>query len=225
MRTRAEELQTALIAAQNETSDLTRRLVDAESRANDAEASARTQASSLAGVQSQLSALERALESERASHSASTQSLAETRLRLEESDAVATRYKAQVLELRESSRAASESLERGARAEREASRLAGENAALQSENQQLKSQLFDSFQVEKTLKAALEAQQAQSAGGASGGAAANPAAALRIASLEAEVASLRATLLAKETEHKELMTICNDLISQVEMLKGAPPTQ
>ncbi len=87
-------------------------------------------------------------------------------------------------------------------------------SSLSKENQQLKSQLFDSMQVEKALKAQL----------AGSGQAASAAVLLdagKVARLQEEVSVLQQALETKENEHKELMAICTDLISQVETLKAA----
>lgn len=93
--------------------------------------------------------------------------------------------------------------------------MTAELGVLTTENQQLKSQLFDSFQIEKALKAQLQGM---------GMSAASVQSAAETARLESEITNLRATLATKENEHKELMAICTDLISQVETLKGAQPS-
>lgn len=95
--------------------------------------------------------------------------------------------------------------------EREQARMASELSVLSKDNQQLKSQLFDAMQMEKALKAQM------AAGGMSAAALADAG---HTARMEAELASLHAALDQKDNEHKELMAICTDLISQVETLKA-----
>jgi len=137
--------------------------------------------------------------------------LMETRVKLDESQQVGDRYKAQVVEYREKLRDVDQTQQLSQELEREHTRLSGEVSTLTQENQNLKSQLFDSFQTEKALRAQLEGL------GMSQSAVSDTAARAR---LEAELATLKQTLATKESEHKELMDICNGLIAQVETLKG-----
>jgi chemotaxis protein MotB len=166
----------------------------------------------------------------RASLRSSAQALAETQARCDEAQQVGQRYKEQILEHREKMRAMDEASSRSLSLERESASRQAELAQVTRENQQLKSQLFDSFQMEKALKAQLAAAATSSSSSPSsgGGAAAAAASAAvlsaaesRASKFEAELASLRATLATKDNEHKELMHICTDLISQVETLKAA----
>jgi len=78
-------------------------------------------------------------------------------------------------------------------------------------NQQLKSQLFDSFQTEKALKAQMEGLGMSTLGVGDSA---------KVARLEGELAGLQSALATRDNEHKELMAICTDLISQVETLKA-----
>ena len=89
--------------------------------------------------------------------------------------------------------------------------MSAELGALSKENQQLKSQLFDSFQTEKALKAQMSGLGMSPAGGVDDA---------RAARLESELSVLQTALANKDNEHKELMAICTDLISQVETLKA-----
>ena len=91
--------------------------------------------------------------------------------------------------------------------------MSAELGALSKENQQLKSQLFDSFQTEKALKAQMVQESlVMSALGVGDSA--------KGARLEGELAVLQSALATKDNEHKELMAICTRLISQVETLKA-----
>ena len=89
--------------------------------------------------------------------------------------------------------------------------MSAELGALSKENQQLKSQLFDSFQTEKALKAQMEGLGMSTLGVGDSA---------KVARLEGELAVLQSALATKDNEHKELMAICTDLISQVETLKA-----
>ena len=89
--------------------------------------------------------------------------------------------------------------------------MSAELGALSKENQQLKSQLFDSFQTEKALKAQMEGLGMSTLGVGDSA---------KVARLEGEMAVLQSALATKDDEHRELMAICTDLISQVETTKA-----
>lgn len=89
--------------------------------------------------------------------------LAETQQKLEESTGVSARYRDQVLEARERLRDMDDASMRMRNLEMAQARAESDMSSLTKENQKLKSQLFDSFQTEKALKAQLEGQQAAAA--------------------------------------------------------------
>lgn len=127
---------------------------------------------------------------------------------MEEYAAISQRYKTQLLEQRERIRVLENSASKHEHQESDFGKIMSELEMTVNENRTLKSQLYDSMQVEQQLRNKLEGSGKEI-----------PESIVdvtRLRQTEQEISQLKAELQAKTAENNELLAMVDSLIRQVE---------
>jgi len=130
----------------------------------------------------------------------------------EELQAINIRYKEQLVASREAVRQLSQSRDKLDDANQRTAEAQARIKEMEDENTRLKSQLFDSMDMEKQLKAQLAAQGKAFP-------ASNRGDAIKLEQCQRDLLELQRALDTKEHENRELMGICEQLLRDCEQLK------